>query len=210
MVKREKKKSLPRIPQQARGLETKNRILKAAEYLFSKRGFYKTNSIAIARRAKVAVGSFYAYFKNKKAVLIESLKRHNVRIMESLNHFHKKIQQNDMEITSLIRELVENIYISHKELPAYHHEVPILIIQNPEIGRVMKQFEGMALKKTIDIFNFYKDRIRVKDIEAAAILITRVIEDIVHALQFGEELMDKDRLLDELTDMIRSYLIKNP
>jgi len=60
-----------RKPVQQRGIQTKDKILKAAERLFSDKGFHKTNTKAIATEAGVATGSVYAYFKDKKSVFLE-------------------------------------------------------------------------------------------------------------------------------------------
>ena len=55
-----------RVPQQKRGIETRNHIVEAARVLFSRDGFNGTNAKEIAAEAGVSVGSFYAYFKDKK------------------------------------------------------------------------------------------------------------------------------------------------
>ena len=56
-----------RTPQQKRSEETRKRIIAAAERLFSEKGYYNTNSKEIAKAANVSIGSFYSYFKDKKA-----------------------------------------------------------------------------------------------------------------------------------------------
>lgn len=62
-----------RIPQQTRSQQTRSKLLEAGLTLFVEEGFHKTTSKDIARQAGVAVGSFYAYFQDKRAVLQELL-----------------------------------------------------------------------------------------------------------------------------------------
>jgi len=56
-------------------VQTKERILKAAEKEFSQRGFYGTQISHIIQSAGVARGTFYLYFKSKEEVFQELLKR---------------------------------------------------------------------------------------------------------------------------------------
>lgn len=60
--------SLVNLPKTAKGLETLERIRKAAELLFSEKGYYNTSVIDITSEASVAPGTFYIYFVDKKSV----------------------------------------------------------------------------------------------------------------------------------------------
>lgn len=64
------------IPKTARGQETMDRICRASEELFSQNGYYNTSITEIAQKAKVAPGTVYIYFKDKKSIfryLLEDL-----------------------------------------------------------------------------------------------------------------------------------------
>ena len=62
-----------RIPKQHRSVQTKNRIVKAGFQLFSRKGIHGTTSKEIADKAGVAIGSFYAYFKNAEASVVDNI-----------------------------------------------------------------------------------------------------------------------------------------
>jgi len=62
------KLSLVNLPKTAKGLETLERIRKAAEILFSEKGYYNTSVTDITTAASVAPGTFYIYFPDKKSV----------------------------------------------------------------------------------------------------------------------------------------------
>lgn len=55
-------------PRTARGERTLRKILDAALLEFGTRGFSESSIVAITRRARVALGTFYTYFDNKEAV----------------------------------------------------------------------------------------------------------------------------------------------
>lgn len=52
------------------GAEKRNRILRAAIQIFSRKGFYNSKVSEIARASGVADGTIYLYFKNKDDLLI--------------------------------------------------------------------------------------------------------------------------------------------
>jgi AcrR family transcriptional regulator len=62
-------------PRQARSAQTLERILEAAEELIAERGLEGTTVVEIARRAGSSVGSFYARFPDKEALLLSVLER---------------------------------------------------------------------------------------------------------------------------------------
>jgi AcrR family transcriptional regulator len=58
-------------PVTARGARTRAALVKAARSLFEKQGFLDTNVGDIARRARVAHGTFYTYFNSKEEIFSE-------------------------------------------------------------------------------------------------------------------------------------------
>ena len=60
--------ALVNLPKTPKGLETLERIRKAAEMLFSEKGYYNTSVTDITTEASVAPGTFYIYFPDKKSV----------------------------------------------------------------------------------------------------------------------------------------------
>jgi AcrR family transcriptional regulator len=61
---------LPRSLSQARSRITRQRLLRAAMDLFSRDGYEAASIAAIAKRAGIAVGGFYQYFRSKRQLLL--------------------------------------------------------------------------------------------------------------------------------------------
>ena len=53
------------------GLETRNRILKAAEECFARYGYDSTGVAAICKAAAVSKGALYHHFPSKQAIFVE-------------------------------------------------------------------------------------------------------------------------------------------
>lgn len=62
--------NLPGAPLQKRSLEKRARLKAAGLALFGERGYENTSVDEIARRAKLAVGTFYQHFRSKRQLLL--------------------------------------------------------------------------------------------------------------------------------------------
>lgn len=59
---------------QARGIARRNKMLKAATFLFLEQGYEKTTTTQIAKAAGMSQASFFAAFESKEAILLELTK----------------------------------------------------------------------------------------------------------------------------------------
>jgi len=71
-------------PKTARGEQTRQRLLDAAERVFGARGYHAASIVDITREAGVAMGTFYIYFPDKKAVFDECVRHLNRRLRAHL------------------------------------------------------------------------------------------------------------------------------
>ncbi|MFH1809417.1 MAG: TetR/AcrR family transcriptional regulator [Pseudomonadota bacterium] len=62
----------------------RRRIVQAATELFVKNGYRKTSIDDVARRAHVAKGTVYLYFKNKPALLMQAITDEKMRMAEAM------------------------------------------------------------------------------------------------------------------------------
>ena len=194
-----------RVPQQERSRETKRRLIVAGERLFSQKGFHNTTSKEIATEAGVAIGSFYAYFADKKALFIDVLKSHSQQVLDSIS----KVRLEDIGNTNpraLLTALIEAIIVAHEISPEFHRELTVMVHSDPEIRRVMDRWEEEATARIRNTLALWKDRIRTKDIEAAAVLIYETLEAVVHRIKLYGLDIKEERLVHELSDMLYRYL----
>jgi AcrR family transcriptional regulator len=67
----ERNGATPLLPTTARGEATRRRILDVAEEIFGEVGYYEASVSEITRRAGVAQGTFYIYFRSKRDAFVE-------------------------------------------------------------------------------------------------------------------------------------------
>lgn len=65
-------------------VETRTRILKAAQRLFARRGYDGTTTRDLAQAADVAEGTLFRHFENKKAILVEVTTQGWIEILTDL------------------------------------------------------------------------------------------------------------------------------
>jgi AcrR family transcriptional regulator len=68
----------------AKGLETRRRLLDAAELVFAELGFYDASIVKITEAAGVAQGTFYVYFASKQEIFEELVRDLNVRVRHAM------------------------------------------------------------------------------------------------------------------------------
>lgn len=60
-----------------KGLETREKLLRAAEEVFGQKGYYETSIVNISQEATVAQGTFYNYFPSKKDIFDELIQEYS-------------------------------------------------------------------------------------------------------------------------------------
>lgn len=60
-----------------KGLETREKLLRAAEEVFGQKGYYETSIVNISQEANVAQGTFYNYFPSKKDIFDELIRQYS-------------------------------------------------------------------------------------------------------------------------------------
>lgn len=195
-----------RKPVQKRGIETKGKILDAALGLFSKKGFHNTNTKEIARAAGVATGSFYAYFKDKKSVFLEIYKGiSHTQLKEMAGGMAGIDGQGDTDrVAALLRALVDE----HGFSPDFQREVSAMRYSDPDVEALHNAIHGGLQKEIVLMLETQKERLRVKDLDAAAFVVLSACEEVIHASRIIPPRIDRDRLLSNLADMIARFLYK--
>ena len=195
-----------RTPKQQRSIQTKKRIMDAAFHLYAHKGIHGTNSKEIVEKAGVAIGSFYSYFKNKKTLLLEMLEdyldRHYLAIWKPV----EDITINEMGRDD-IKLLIESVFAAYDISPEFHRQTHALRYSDPDINRVYERERNREVTQIRSLLESNKSRMRVTDPEAAAVVIHNAVENVAHTATFIGSKIEKQRLIDELSDMIFIFLL---
>ena len=109
-------KASPRKSSRSRGKRSENKertrqsILKAALDLFAEKGFYRTTTRAISRKAKIAEGTLFNYFETKEDLALYFFEQEVAQIIDWYQH-DKRVQQAALpeRLFAIIHRLLERL-----------------------------------------------------------------------------------------------------
>jgi AcrR family transcriptional regulator len=195
-----------RVPRQDRSIEKKEQIVDAGLKLFSERGYYKTNTKEIAKAAGVSIGTFYAYFADKRDLFMEVFKRYNGKIRGILSAIPVDEYRQPGRERDFIVYLVDVLLEGHSISPEFHQEIDAMIHSDEEVKRIMDSMRSDTIALTRAILKNWQTALRPGNINAASIIIQHTIEEMVHAIKFTKMDVKPGVLKNELVEMIYRYL----
>ena len=196
---------------QKRAEITRQQIIEAGIRLFSTAGYHSTSSKKIAREAGVAVGSFYNHFRDKKHLLQEIQQLHSQKvhrlIRQSLQEAdHQHLAQDGR---SLVQQMIQHTLHLHTYPPDLHREITSLEYSDADFAALGQQEEKQAIQHTITYLKQHQDKLRVQDLEAAAIVISQAIKQVVHSIKIFGAPIAQQRITEALGEMIYRFLYKD-
>jgi len=196
-----------RLPSQKRGIKTKNKMIDSAIRLFSEFGYHKTTTKMIAEDSGVAIGSFYAYFKNKKSIFIAALTEHDRQVTEEIVTSLSENQKIIEDKRKFLYKVIDILIRAHEICTGFHREIEFMQYSDPEIREWIEKQQKESIRIAFESINYHRNDLRVQDVETASVLVYSVMEQIIHLIVFSPDYReDKDKLIDHLVDMVYRYL----
>ncbi|MBN1364199.1 MAG: TetR/AcrR family transcriptional regulator [Syntrophaceae bacterium] len=201
-----------RIPKQARGIKTKEKIIAAAAALLSQKGYHNIDTPEIAAKAKVATGTFYSYFNNKRDIFLEIMHRKYKNADEKvfsiyIPKYHKNKVDNYREVKRMIHFMINGDYMEYNTNPQLLKEMLAMILLDKEIEEKRLTEERKLINILLSYMKNYKKNIRISDLEASAALLYKMMDNMVLQIKLDTTGVSKKRLLKEIEDMVCRYLL---
>ena len=105
-----------RVPQQARGQQTVQAVLRAANQEIQRAGLDHLSTKRIAAAAGLSVGSLYGYFPNKESIVAALLESWLQRVYEAVDSVHPR-HGGGRDIFAYLREQFERALAVYEEQP---------------------------------------------------------------------------------------------
>jgi AcrR family transcriptional regulator len=196
-----------RAPQQKRSIDKKGKILDAAYALFCERGYYKTTTPEVAKRAAVSVGCLYSYFKDKNDLFTSVLDIYDSRFDEMRAEALVAFGQPYASYREALRNLLGKLIAIHRESRALNIEIRILSHSDPAVRERKKEQERKVLAAVRDALSADSGKLRVSDIDAAAEIVDVLVGGIVDRIAFGEAALSDERIMEAALDALCAYLL---
>lgn len=197
-----------RVPTQSRAQRTRDALVRAAAQEFSGRGYAGATAKSIAKRARVAVGSFYQYFENKDALLREIATERLTWIHERTLPLLEAPTATDLPsdgpaLSALVRaglqRIVEVVIEYHREDPGLHAVLTERRHADPELERATTQAEHALVERIASLLSRWG---RSSDPLATAFVVFGAMEGSVHAHVLGEPCVSETRFVSALVDAL--------
>ena len=195
-----------RVPKQKRSMEKKEAIKKAALELFSTQGYHNTSTNEIAKKAGVSIGTLYSYYPDKRAIYDELVGDLYRTTMEEVKFTEFP---RDSSVRRQVRGYVSLVLHNHEYMTAFQKELSALSMLYEDLRVLEQKYRMQVGGSLLQMFQENKEILRVKDLRTAAFLIQNSLEAVVHEVTFFENDMDKEQVIDELTEMICRYCIRD-
>jgi AcrR family transcriptional regulator len=101
------------------GIESKQKIMKAAMDVFSRKGYAKANIREIARTSGISVGGVYLYFRNKEELYRSLINERMLDIGSKTETIAGKTQSASEALSNFLKIHLENA-LKHKEFILLH------------------------------------------------------------------------------------------
>lgn len=200
-----------RTPQQERSRATRDRIVAAAIAAFEEHGYDETTTAAIARRAGIGVGTLYAYFPDKRKIMLEVLDG-TVRTMADMvvDALAPERWQSGMP-RAHVRAAIEAVVGSRLISPGIQRILWERHLKDPEFRDANLAIESRVLAALEQLFAALGDAGHLRDVDghAAAFVVHTSVEWIASRLVLGEADVAREDVVDAATDMIARYLFRD-
>lgn len=168
-----------RIPKKINSIEKKERLAETCYYLICENGIDQITSSIICDRAKVSVGTFYAYYKDKNDIIKYSLIKYSKPILFPILSNINLLKFNKNTIIKTINKMINISLELHTMTKSSHQNLMSIIYSNPEYFNIYKNF----LNEEIDIIyqkciqNEFNETELKETIHTTLILIDTFIHD---------------------------------
>ncbi|NNL65409.1 MAG: TetR/AcrR family transcriptional regulator [Myxococcales bacterium] len=210
-MSRPESRSRVREPQQERSRRTRENVLEAAVACFEESGYDGTTTAAIARRAGIAVGTLYGYFRDKRAILLELIEATTAEIADHVVKGLDPEAWHDSDPRENTRALIDAIFHTRSFNPGMQRIVWERFFKDPEVRTVMEGIEQRVQGALAELLASLKSSgaLRVDDVETAAILIHLSVEWTSNRLVLGEDEGRIDAAVHACSDMISRFLFRD-
>ncbi len=123
-----------RLPQQRRSIDKKKKIIDAAYEVFCAKGFYKTTTIEIARRAGVSIGCLYSYFADKNDLFTVILDRYDAEFDALRVQSLEPVNGTPRSHADVVRAVMMALLEEHEASRELNREIMMLSFSDPAIA----------------------------------------------------------------------------
>ena len=195
-----------REPKQERSILKKEKIIDAGWKLITTTGYYKTNTLEIAKAASVSTGIVYQYFKDKHDILIAGLYKYGDDIFYPMFRLGNiKISKDNF--SNVISKMIDDYVSDHKISKDIHEEILAMSHLDFEVASYFNEREMNLTNELYDLL--INAGINEENLLEKIHIMIGMIDNFCHEIVFHEhDELDYEKMKSIITKSI-SNLITN-
>jgi len=138
---------LPPEPRQRRSLEKRARLKAAGLVLFGEKGYESTSIDEIARRAKLAVGSFYQHFRSKRQLLLALVDE----LLEKMSELEFR-PKTGADVRAVVHELLARAFSHDLRYLGAYRAWQEAVLSDPELARKQVEIHAWTTSRVTTVF----------------------------------------------------------
>lgn len=211
MARAKPQKRTLRTPQQARSRRTREKILAAAITCFEELGYDATTTAAIAKRARISVGSLYSYFQDKRTILLELFEKMSSQVTTHIIQSLDPTAWRDNDARASVRSLIDALFHTRTFNPGMQRIIWERYFKDPEFREAVQSHELRVRTAMVELFAVLKEqgRLRVRDIASAAFVLHTSVEWTASRLMLGTYGAEIDPAVAATSDMVSRFLFSD-
>jgi len=141
--------NLPAAPLQKRSVDKRARLKTAGLALFGEKGYENTSIEEIARRAKLAVGSFYQHFRSKRQMLLALMDE----LLEKLSQLDLQPQA-ATDVRAGLRELLSRAFSHDLSYLGAYRAWQEAALSDPGLLKTQREIHKWTTGRVLRVFQF--------------------------------------------------------
>ena len=193
---------------QARGINTKEKIVEAAERYFCENGYYEATIRKLADAAGVSIGSFYFYFKNMDDLLLEVSRRQNERFLHTIGASLAKTDCYKADRREWLRGFILDLLNTYGNSGKLRVELRALNYEKPKIACQKKMQNDQAIKLMMDSIgsSLMMNDLKVTHPQIALLFVIDMVDSTYDRIAGGNPAQRSEDIIDECVDAVYKYL----
>jgi AcrR family transcriptional regulator len=194
-------------PRQKRSLAKRERLKKAGLALFGEKGYEGTSVDEIARRAKLALGSFYQHYRSKRQLLLALMDE----LLEHLSRLDFRPKASS-DIRTGLRELLSRAFATDLRYLGAYRAWQEAALSDPELAKKQQEIHVWTTSRVMAVFKLLQQLPGARSgVDIAA--LAQVMDSFFWNLLAQALLLSKAELnqwIDAATHLIYHALFTDP
>ncbi len=200
-------------PRQERSRQTLERILDAAEALFTRKGYENTTLVDIARLAGLSIGSIYRRFPDKDSILQTIHESYCTLRTDDFAQVFDPVNWTQADVGEIVPAIIDYLFATYRQSPGILCMIEKQRLVNPVVNERATAWNDYVISLMYRLLSEHADGIAHADVARAVSFVHYVMHRVLAMTSLLEQAeaapayrIGDDGFKAEMTRMVLGYL----